>query len=96
MNNFINTSKAIALLSFVIGTILFAIQLCFITPIGLIYSGIIFIVVAVIINTIALTALVFVLLGNTDNQSETIKTCGLILLNIPIAILYFYILIETL
>ena len=96
MNNLINTSKTIAFLSFLIGSILFAVQLCFIMPIGFIYLGIIFIIVASIVNTISLLALIFSILGYTNQRKELIKTCGIVLLNIPIAILYFYILIEFL
>lgn len=96
MNSLINTGKTIAFLSFVIGTILFAFQLYFQGSLRLVHIGLVFIVVAVIINTVSLIALIFVLLGNTDNKLDILKTCGLILLNMPIAILYFYILIETL
>ena len=96
MNNLINTSKAIAIISFIIGTILFAIQLSFNTPIIFIYLGVIFIIVAIVVNTISLLALIFSLLGYTNQRLELIKTCGIVLLNIPIAVLYFYILIEFL
>ena len=96
MNNLINTSKAIAFLSFVIGTILFALKLSIITSLSFIYFGMIFIIVATIVNTISLIALIFLICGYTDQRLELIKTCGIILLNIPIALLYFYILIEFL
>lgn len=96
MNNLITTSKAIAFLSFIMGTILFVIQLYFQGTYRIVHIGLIFIVVAVIINTILLIALLFGLLGNTDNKLEILKTCGMVLLNIPIAILYFYILLRYL
>ncbi|MGC1204638.1 MAG: hypothetical protein WA839_07110 [Flavobacteriaceae bacterium] len=96
MNNLITTSKAIAFLSFIIGTILFVFQLYFQGAFRIIYVGLVFIVVAVIINIISLIALIFTLLGNTDCKLEILKACGLILLNIPIAILYFYTLLRYL
>ena len=96
MDNLINTSKAIAIISFAIGTILFALQLYFRKSDALIYPGIVYILITIVINFISIMVLVFSLLGKTNNKIEILKTCGIILLNIPIAILYFYILIETL
>ncbi|MFD1163861.1 hypothetical protein ACFQ2E_15635 [Hwangdonia seohaensis] len=96
MKDLINSSKAIAIISFAIGTILFVLQLYFRKSVVFIYPGIIFILIAVIINSILLIALVFSLIGYINQRLELLKTCGLVLLNIPIAILYFYILIETL
>lgn len=95
MNNLITTSKSIAFLSFIIGTILFVLQL-YNEALGLIYFGFIFIIIAVIINTISLLILIFSILGYTEQKLELLKTIGIVLLNIPIAFLYFYILIETL
>ncbi len=96
MTKLITTSKAIAFLSFIMGTLLFVFQLYFQGVFRIIHFGLIFIVVAVIINAISLIALIFTLLGNTDCRLEILKTCGLILLNIPIAILYFYTLLRYL
>lgn len=93
MTNLITTSKAIALLSFVIGTILFAIQLYF-SDVQFIYVGFVFVLVSIIANTISLITLIFTILGDSKNKLELAKTCGIILLNIPIAILYFYIIIS--
>ena len=96
MNNLITTSKAIAFLSFIIGTILFVFQLYFQGSFKLIHIGVVFIVVVVILNTISLIVLIFTLFGNTDYKLEILKTCALILLNMPIAILYFYTLLRYL
>ena len=95
MKHFITTSKTIAVLSFVIGTILFTLQLYRFNSNNLIQIGIIFIISAVIINTISLLVLLFGLLGNTDKW-EILKTIGIVLANIPIAIIYFYLLINFL
>jgi hypothetical protein len=96
MKNLINTSKSIAIISFTIGSILFSLQLYLRESTILIYTGIIFILLAIIINSIALIALIFSLLGRTNQKLDLLKTCGIVLLNIPIGALYFYILIETL
>lgn len=96
IKNIITTSKSITIISFIIGTILFALQLYFSKSGALIFPGIIFILIATIINSISLIVLIFSLSGNNNHKLELLKTCGIVLLNIPIAILYFYILIKTL
>ncbi len=95
MKNFITTSKTIAILSFAIGTMLFTLQLYHFNSNNLISTGIIFIMVAVIINTISLLGLLFGLFGNTDKR-EIVKAIGMVLANIPIAIMYFFLLINYL
>ncbi|CAH8292778.1 hypothetical protein EV196_10382 [Mariniflexile fucanivorans] len=94
MNNFITTTKAIAAISFIFGTILFALQISFRHSHMFIYPGFIFVIVAIILNTISFLGLLFYLLGNPKEKLEIIKACGIVLLNIPIAILYFIIIIN--
>lgn len=96
MKHLITTSKSIALISFIIGTILFALQLYNSYSDNLIYTGIVFILIATIVNTIVLLGLIFSIFGTTSNKPEILKAIGLLLLNIPIAILYFSILITVL
>lgn len=95
MNNLITTSKSIAVISFVIGTILFALQLYF-DGIQLIHVGFVFVIAAIIVNTISLIALIFTILAHSKNKLELAKTCGIIILNIPVAMTYFYVLIKNL
>jgi hypothetical protein len=94
MNKLINSSKAIAILSFVFGTILLALQLYFNKTEIFLYPGLIFVIVAIVTNILSLLALIISLLGRTTQKLELLKTCGLVLLNIPIAILYFYTIIS--
>jgi hypothetical protein len=91
----INTSKTIAIFSFLIGTIIFVLHFYFIGTTTIISTGIIFIIVAFMVNSISLLALIFVLLGNSDYRIELFKTCEIVLLNVPIAVLYSYILISV-
>lgn len=95
MNNLITTSKSIAVISFVIGTILFALQLYF-DGIILIDVGFVFVIAVIIVNSISLIALIVTILGNSKNKLELFKTCGIIILNIPIAMAYFYVLVKNL
>ncbi|WP_308990878.1 hypothetical protein QLS71_012395 [Mariniflexile litorale] len=94
MNIFIITSKTLAASSFIIGTILFTLQISFRHSHALVYPGIIFIIVAVILNTMSLLGLLIYLFVNPKEKHEIIKACGMVLLNIPIAILYFFIIIN--
>ena len=94
MNRFKATSK-IAWISFSIGTLLFVLQVFIkgintVTIIGYYYVGL-----AVIINSIILMILLSILYLK-KNKIETIKSIGIILLNIPIALLYYQIVINNL
>lgn len=96
MSNIINTSKSIAIISFIIGTILFVIQLLSNTESKVIFIGFIFLLMAIFINIISLTILIFFVLGSTKYKTSYLKAIGVVLLNIPIALLYFNILIKNL
>ncbi|SFD61332.1 hypothetical protein SAMN04489722_11343 [Algibacter lectus] len=89
-----NIGRAVAILSFMIGTTLFSFFLYFgetFIPIGV---GLGFIGVAITVNAILLVSnLIASLIYETDRYNN-LKTCGIILMNIPIAILYFYIIIS--
>lgn len=95
MNNITTIGKIIALLSFIIGTILFSFFLYFGTGFISVLTGIRFIIVAFIINLIILLGNLLCLFLDLKRSFEYIKTCGIILLNIPIAVLYIYIIIST-
>lgn len=95
MTNLIKTSKAIAVVSFIWGTSLFLLQLYTNNPYRLPYFGLIFIILAAIINTVLVIVLSYKMLNHPDRQIQILKTIGFILLNIPIAALYFLIIIPT-
>ena len=92
IKNLTNTSKAIAILSFVIGTILFALYQFFTGWEALLYTGIIFVICAIILNSISLFTMLLLMIFHPKERLLIIQTCGIILLNIPVVILYFYIL----
>lgn len=103
MNNLIKTSRYIAALSFIVGTILFALQLYFKDAIRFTSLGAGFIIIAFILNSILLIGLLFRLLFGiilkAINLNETVKlitTAGLVLLNVPITVIYLICLIEFL
>ncbi len=94
MNSLIATSKAIAILSFIIGTILCVTQL-YHGGLQFITIGFLFIIGATIANLASLVTLIFYLLGRTRNKLELAKTCGLVITNIPVVIINFNILFKT-
>lgn len=96
MKNLITTSKIIAILSFIIGTILFVLQLYFGRSVNLISTGILFIVIAAIINAISFIALIIALFNYYNLRLEIFKTIGIVLVNIPVTILYFLLLLDSL
>lgn len=95
MYNITTIGKIVALLSFIIGTILFSFFLYFGTGFISVLTGMRFIVVASIINLILLLGNLLCLFLDLKKGFEYFKTCGIILLNIPIATLYIYIIIST-
>ena len=94
MKNLIISGKIIALISFVIGTCLFSLFLYFdqSETIGMI--GFYFVVIALITNSI-LFFILFISSAIYENyRLELLKTCGIMLLNIPIAILYVHLIVN--
>ena len=86
--------QVVALLSFVIGTILLAVFLYFgenVMGIGFAFATV---VVLLIINIVLFTVVLGSTLLNSHRRKEGWTTCGLMLLNIPITIGYFYIVIT--
>lgn len=95
MTKLITSSKAIAITSFFIGSTIFTLQLCFTNTYAFVVLGLLFAIVAVFINSISLVGLIYYLLGNSNSKKlELLESIGIVLLNIPIALLYFYILLN--
>jgi len=89
MNNF-KICFRITFAFLIIGTFLFILQLFFrgITLITII--GYYYVIFSLILNSIAVI-LLFTLLFVEENTKEILKSIGVLLINIPIAYLYFYI-----
>lgn len=85
----------IALLFFTIGTLLLILHFIFNTSNFIIWLGYIYVLLAVFINSIILIILIVTLF--IDKQKiETLKAIGILLLNIPIALVYFQMVIDSL
>ena|SRR5690606_2750793 len=87
MFNLIQASNIVALMSFVIGTTLFSLFFYLSKSETLLMIGLIFVIAAILINSILLFANLLVSAIYIENRINHIKTCGILLLNIPIAFL---------
>lgn len=93
-NNINNTGKIIALASFVTGTIFLALYLYYGEAVVSIYLAFLFIIAAIITNTVILTVIIGAALLNRIDRIEALKTIVIMLINIPVSILYFYMIIT--
>jgi hypothetical protein len=85
----------IAILFFIIGTLLLILHFIFNTTDFILWLGYMYVQLAVFINSIILIILIVALI--IDKQRiETLKSIGVILLNIPIALVYFQMVIDSL
>ncbi|WP_298371015.1 hypothetical protein [uncultured Lutibacter sp.] len=79
-----------ALISFIIGTLLL-VAFYFSNSISITIFGIFFIAIAGIVNLSVLIKVLINLIKEKEHRKKHMLTSGIIILNIPIAILYFYI-----
>jgi len=85
----------LALISFLIGTILFLLYFLIPKNESILFLGLFYVFAASFLNGIAFLALIFHLINNKKNREETLIKILIILANIPIAIAYFFILINS-
>ncbi len=90
INNPFYIKNHIPIISFVLGTLLL-ILLALTRLDSLLYYGLLFVFIAVLINTIYSVYLLIVLYQNKISKEETVARLGITMLNIPITILYIYI-----
>lgn len=90
--NILSSTKKIALTFFAIGTILLLSYLIFRIE-GIITIGYLYVYISALINLFILAMLLLALIAK-NNKVEILKSIGILLLNIPIAYLYFIIFLE--
>lgn len=94
MNKF-RASLFIAILFFVIGTLLLVLQAIYGDITSITFAGYYFVLIAIVLNLAILLVLV-VVLSFFPEKRETLKSIGVILLNIPIAYIYYLIVMTYL
>ena len=93
--NIISTAKITTVISFILGTILLAF-FYFTNSTEIAVIGYIYIVIAILINALNLALLAFQYYRDKASRRKIGKAAGLILLNIPIAFLYFWLVLLLL
>lgn len=78
-----------ALLSFVIGTIIFILYF-FTSSFSVVIAGYVFVIVAVIVNAVLFVLLAKVIFTNRQQRRRILFTGLVLLVNIPVVMLYFY------
>ncbi len=94
LNNIKHTGKLTALISFAIGTFLLIFFLLFKNHQSIIMIGIYYVIGAFVINTVVFITLLLSAFYFWNQRVDLLKTCGILLLNIPIAIGYFYLVLH--
>ena len=87
-------STWLALISFGIGTLLFGCQLLNSSKEYLLVTGFCYLTFAAVINTIMLFYLIIQLVVDIENQEQNFIRILILLANIPIALLYIYIIFN--
>ena len=85
-----------ALISFTIGTFLFLLQFVVASSVkdNIWIIGLFYIIIAFIINLVVLLAMIIMSFVRKEQQKEILINTSIQLINIPIAILYLYILFK--
>ncbi|WP_191859333.1 hypothetical protein [Hanstruepera ponticola] len=93
MNSLNELGQITATLSFVIGTSLLAFFLYYGESSFIIEFGLVFIIVVFTVNIVLLSVLIGSAILNPKHRLKLIKTCAIMLLNIPIVIFYICVLL---
>lgn len=91
MKNLNETGQITALVSFVLGTILLSFYLYFGEANFSLQLGFVYIIGALIFNSVLFSALLGAAILNQKHRWDLLKTCGIMLLNIPISIFYIFV-----
>ena len=91
--NYLSYSTKIALYSFGIGTAIFLLHL--ISPSqNVLLLGLFFVLFALLFNGIVFLNLIYTLITDSENREQTVIQILILLANIPIAALYFFLVVR--
>jgi hypothetical protein len=88
-------STYLALVSFSIGTVLLVLHLVFPREEGIFILGFFYVLFAILINSLSLLNLCYRFITEPENRETNAIRILILLSNIPIALLYFYIVIHN-
>ena len=89
INNIKNIGKLTTLTSFILGTILLILFVLFKTNYNIVEIGIYYVVIAFIVNIFVFVGILISGLYFWNHRLQLFATCGLLLVNLPIAFGYF-------
>jgi len=90
---YIKLGKRTALVSFILGTVVFGLFiLTFAENLFLLGYG--FIVLTGLINIVVLVAILIIAIKDKEERKRLLITCGIILLNIPVLLIYCWIIMT--
>lgn len=92
--NYLSFSTKIALYSFGIGTTIFLLHLIVPNETSVLLLGLFFVLFAILFNGIVFLNLIYTLLTDSENREQTIIQILILLANIPIAALYFFLVVR--
>jgi hypothetical protein len=87
-------STYLALISFSIGTLLLVAHLIFLREEGIVILGFFYVLFAILVNTLSLLNLCYLVITEPENRETNAIRILILLSNIPIALLYFYIVVH--
>lgn len=91
-NNLLILGRVVFSLSFILGTSLFVLFLNNQEFDLMIQIGLLFVISALIINSVLILAILFFAIKNHGYRKELFITAGIMLINIPIVVIYLYVL----
>lgn len=92
MKNSIFAGQITALVSFIIGSLIFLVYLLAFRNLSLALVGLLYTIFAFFTNIFVLFRLLYLAYNYPGNRREILETCGLMILNIPVVIVYLIIL----
>ena len=93
-SNINKIGKFMAILSFGFGTFLFLLYFLFDSPILIGILAFIYFIISTFLNLGTLAVLVINAIANSDHRNNTILTAVLLVINIPIQIIYFFLVVS--
>jgi len=95
ISQYLSTARIMAFISFIIGTLIFALHCVAPQENGIMIFGFYYVIIAIIANFIMFLILLGIACIRMDSIDEIAKSLLLLMANIPIAIIYFLIVMGT-
>ena len=91
MNTFIKSGKITALTSFIVGTIILILHIYLKDEVGILIVGLYYTIAAFFINSMLFSSLIIAAFIKENYRKKLVTSAGILLVNIPIAFLYIFI-----